>query len=85
MLRDLGQIASHGAASFREATALVCARRSFTFSEVDALACQLANGLAAMGVEPGDRVTLYAQNSWFCQPHIGLYRSYPDSALLAGV
>ncbi len=64
MLRDLGQIASHGAASFREATALVCAGRSFTFSEVDALACQLANGLAAMGVEPGDRVTLYAQNSW---------------------
>ena len=64
MLRDLGQISSHAAASFGRNVALVCDDRSFTFAEVDALACQLANGLTAMGVEPGDRVTVYAQNTW---------------------
>ena len=64
LLRDLGQVSSHAAARFGDATALVCGKRSFTFVEIDALACKLANGLVAMGVEPGDRVTLYAQNSW---------------------
>ena len=63
MLRDLGQISSHAAASFGETTALVCEERALTFSEIDRLACRLANALAGMGVEPGDRVTLYAQNS----------------------
>ena len=63
-LRDIGQISSHAAASFGEATALVCGDRSFTFTEIDVFASKLANGLVAMGVEPGDRVTLYAQNSW---------------------
>ena len=60
----LGQISEHAARSFGDKTALVCEDKSFTFSEIDALACQLANGLAAKGVEPGDRVTIYSQTCW---------------------
>ncbi len=64
MLGNLGEISSHGARSYGAKTALVVGERSFSFTEIDHLACQLANGLKAKGVEPGDRVTLYAQNCW---------------------
>jgi long-chain acyl-CoA synthetase len=64
MLGSLGEISSHGARTFGDKAALIVAGRSFSFTEIDRLACQLANGLKAKGVEPGDRVTLYAQNCW---------------------
>ena len=64
MLGNLGEISSHGARAYGDKAALVINRRSFSFTEIDHLACQLANGLKAKGVEPGDRVTLYAQNCW---------------------
>ncbi len=64
MLDSLGEITSHGARTYGDKAALVINGRSFSFTEIDHLACQLANGLKAKGVEPGDRVTLYAQNCW---------------------
>jgi long-chain acyl-CoA synthetase len=64
MLENLGEISSHGARTYGDRAALVIDERSFSFNEIDRLACQLANGLKAKGVEPGDRVTLYAQNCW---------------------
>ena len=64
MLGNLGEISSHGARTYGDKAALVINGRSFSFTEIDHLACQLANGLKAKGVEPGDRVTLYAQNCW---------------------
>ena len=64
MLGNLGEISSHGARTYGDKAALVISGRSFSFTEIDHLACQLANGLKAKGVEPGDRVTLYAQNCW---------------------
>lgn len=64
MLGSLGEITSFGARTYGDKTALVTDGRSFSFTEIDHLACQLANGLKAGGVGPGDRVTLYAQNCW---------------------
>jgi len=64
MLTHLGEIAGHAAQRFGAKTALVVGERQLSFAELDRLACRLANGLAAKGVEPGDRVTLYAQNCW---------------------
>jgi 3-oxocholest-4-en-26-oate---CoA ligase len=43
--------------------ALVCGERRLTFAEVDARANQLAHGLAAAGIGPGDKVALYLYNS----------------------
>jgi long-chain acyl-CoA synthetase len=64
MLGSLGEISSYGARTYGNKIALIVNGRSFSFTEIDRLACQLANGLKAKGVEPGDRVTLYAQNCW---------------------
>jgi long-chain acyl-CoA synthetase len=64
MLGTLGEISSHGARTYGDKAALVVNGRSMSFTEIDHLACRLANGLKAKGVEPGDPVTLYAQNCW---------------------
>ena len=60
----LAEIVGTAARRFGDRTALVVEDRSFTFNEVDQLANRLANGLTAMGIEAGDRITLYAPNSW---------------------
>ena len=62
--RTIGQILPETAARFGDRTALVFGERSFTFAELEALTNRLASGLAETGIGAGDRVTLYAQNSW---------------------
>ena len=64
MLKRLGEIGAQAARSFGDKTAVIGGERRFTFTEIDQLASQLANGLPANGVGPGDRVTLYSGNCW---------------------
>jgi long-chain acyl-CoA synthetase len=64
VLDSLGQILPHAAREFGEKTALVTADRSFSFRELHDLSDALAWSLVRLGVKPGDRVTLYAPNSW---------------------
>ena len=65
MLRKtIGQILPEAAAKFGGKTALIFKGREISFTELNALTNQVANSLVAMGVGPGDRVTLYAPNSW---------------------
>lgn len=64
MLSHLGEISARAARAYGDKAALIVGDRRFSFTDIDAMACQLANGLKAKGVEPGDRVTLYAQNAW---------------------
>lgn len=64
MLESLGQILPHAAQRYGEKTALIIGDRSFTFTELDGLSNRFANALADLGVKPGDRVTLYAENRW---------------------
>jgi long-chain acyl-CoA synthetase len=64
MLDSLGQILPAAAARFGDRTALVFGEREFSFRELDMLSSALAHNLVGLGVSPGDRVTLYAPNSW---------------------
>ncbi|MBV8104453.1 MAG: AMP-binding protein [Hyphomicrobiales bacterium] len=64
MLDSLGQVLPHAARAFGDRTALVIDGRTFSFRELDELSSALAASLVRLGVKPGDRVTLYAPNSW---------------------
>ena len=64
MLGTLGEVLPHAARRFGDRRALVAGERSFSFTELNALSSALAVSLAERGVGPGDRVTLYAPNSW---------------------
>lgn len=64
MLKNLAQITSAAAERFGSKPALVFEGRWFSFAEIDALACRLANALKGLGIRPGDRVTLYSGNCW---------------------
>lgn len=64
MLGTLGEIPRLAANKFGDRVALVADKREFSFRELDQLSDTVAYGLAKLGVEPGDRVTLYGANSW---------------------
>ena len=64
MLGSLAEVLPSAAERFGDRRALVVGDRSFSFNELDALSSALAASLVRLGVAPGDRVTLYAPNSW---------------------
>lgn len=64
MTATLTELPGLAAKKFGDRTALVTDGREFSFRELDALSGTLALNLVNLGVEPGDRVTLYAPNSW---------------------
>ena len=64
MMDSIGRIPATAASSFGDRTALVCPDRSLSFTELDALSNRCANALVTLGVQPGDRVTLYSGNCW---------------------
>jgi long-chain acyl-CoA synthetase len=64
MLASLGQVLPAAAAKFGDKTALIAGDRTFSFSELDQISNAFALSLTKLGIAPGDRVTLYAANSW---------------------
>jgi long-chain acyl-CoA synthetase len=64
MLASLGQVLPAAAAKFGGKTALIAGDRTFSFSDLDQLSNAFAVSLTKLGIAPGDRVTLYAANSW---------------------
>src|ERR1700751_4404339 len=64
MLDSLGQVLPHAARSFGDRTALAIDGRTFSFRQLDELSSALAASLVRLGIKAGDRVTLYAPNSW---------------------
>ena len=64
MAATIGEILPTAAARHAKRTALVVGDRQLTFQELDALSNRVANGLVALGVKPGDRVSLFGANSW---------------------
>ena len=64
MLETLGEVLPASARRFGDKTALVFDGRRFSFNVLNQLSNRLANSLRDIGVEAGDRITLYAHNSW---------------------
>jgi long-chain acyl-CoA synthetase len=59
----IDQLLPGTAARLPEKPALIFGDRTLTFGQLERLTNQAANGLKALGVTKGDRVTLFAQNS----------------------
>ncbi len=64
MVRSIGEILPASAARFGDKTALITETRSLTFAQTEELSNRVANGLTAMGIAPGERVTLFGPNCW---------------------
>ena len=64
LMNSLADIATAARRRWGDRTALVFEGRRFSFDEIDRLACRAANALTALGIGPGDRVTLYSPNCW---------------------
>ena len=64
MLNSLGEVLPSAARRFGDKVALAVGDRTFTFRQLDGLSSSLAASLVKLGIHPGDRVTLYAPNSW---------------------
>ena len=64
MLNTLGQILPIAAERFGNKAALIIDDITLSFNELEKRSNQLANALVSLGVETGDRVTLYSPNSW---------------------
>jgi len=61
---DLGMIVARAARQFGSKTALITNRRVLTYQALDEMCDRVAGGLHALGVRPGDRVSLYSPNRW---------------------
>ena len=61
--KTIDQILPETAARLPDKTALIFGDKTFTYRQLERLTNQTANGLQALGVKKGDRVTLFAQNS----------------------
>ena len=64
MISSIGHIPAQAAKQFGDKTALVLPDRSLSFNDLEKLSNGFANALTALGIQPGDRVTLYSGNCW---------------------
>jgi long-chain acyl-CoA synthetase len=64
MLNSLGEVLPNAERCFGDKTALIVEGQSFSFRDLNDLSGALAASLVTLGVKPGDRITLYAPNSW---------------------
>jgi long-chain acyl-CoA synthetase len=63
-LQNLGDIPPYAAERYGDKTALIFQGKAFTFRDLDNLSNRLAQSLRRMGINPGDRVSIYSNNSW---------------------
>ncbi len=61
---DLGMILTRAARRFGGKTALIAGGQVLTYQALDEMCAKVAGGLQALGVRPGDRVSLYSPNRW---------------------
>jgi long-chain acyl-CoA synthetase len=59
---NLASVLEHSARMMPERTAITCGTTNLTYGELDAQAVQVAAGLVALGVGPGDRVAFSCPN-----------------------
>ena len=63
-VRSIPALAQWAAARYGDAEAVVDGTTRLTFRELAALARRATRGAIAQGIEPGDRVAIWAPNSW---------------------
>jgi len=61
---DLGTILARSARRFGPKPALIAGERTLSYQALDDLCGRVAGGLHALGVRPGDRISLYSPNRW---------------------
>ena len=64
MVTTLADILPHAARTHADRIALIVDDRELSFRDLDAMSSRVASGLAAIGISPGDRVSLFGPNSW---------------------
>ena len=64
MIDSPAHILPVAAKTYGDKIALVTDDAQLSFAELEARSNQLANALVAMGIKPGDRVSLYSPNCW---------------------
>ncbi|WP_218418339.1 class I adenylate-forming enzyme family protein [Alteromonas lipotrueae] len=64
MIKNLSDVITLSAEKFGDKTALIYNQQSFTYREINRLANRLASALKKKSIGPGDKVTLYGENSW---------------------
>jgi long-chain acyl-CoA synthetase len=80
MAATLAEILSTAAARHGDRTALVVDERRLSFRELDEQSGRVANGLVALGVQPGDRVGLFGTNC--CEWVVAYYGIAKTGAVL---
>jgi long-chain acyl-CoA synthetase len=63
-MTTIAEILPQAARKYGDRVALVIEGQRLSFRQLDSLSNRVANGLAASGVAPGDRVSLFGPNSW---------------------
>ncbi|MFH0730867.1 MAG: long-chain-fatty-acid--CoA ligase [Pseudomonadota bacterium] len=63
-MNTIAEVLGESARKYGDKTALIFKSMPFSYLEMDLLSNKLANSLRDMGVQKGDRVSLYSQNSW---------------------
>src|SRR5882724_3339686 len=75
-LDDIGHLLVTAAERYGNRTALICVDRTLSFSELDDLAERFALGLRDLGLNPGERVTLWLENGWrWVVAYFGIFRA----------
>ena len=64
MLKSISDILPISAARYGDRMALITETRRLSFAQTEELSNRVANGLTAMGIAPGERVTLFGPNCW---------------------
>lgn len=64
MESTIGQMLVTAARRFGDKASVVAVDRTLTFNELDRLSTQFARQLHELGIQPGDRVSLWLENGW---------------------
>ncbi len=73
---NLSSVLEHQASLTPDRIAITCAGRHLTYGEVNAAAAQVAGGLSALGIAPGDHVALSCPNlPWFPIAYFGILKA----------
>ncbi len=86
---NLATVLDYSAKEYADKTALVFGDRRFSYAQLNAVACQVANGLTAKGIGKGDKVALSCPNlPYFPMVYFGILKTgatvVPLNVLLKG-